>query len=587
MAETKYPLSLVIRAVDRATGPLRHITERLARLNAPAKALRQQMGALGGELGVPKLSAGFAGIAGAVSNVGAALGQMRNRLAGVAMGGVGLAAVFKTQFVDTADTFERLELGLEAIEGSAAGAEKALEFIKELTVKTPFELDDVARSFKVMRAMGMDPMNGQMAAIADQVAKIGGTGDDLFEISRQFSQAFSKQKLQAADIKVIAERGVPVWAMLARGVERVSKGTRKISTAELMKLSEAGQLGTKAVELLVEQMGLESEGASARMSRTWSGMMSQLSDQWTFFKRAIMRSGALDWLKGRLSALLAKIDEMDKSGALKRLAQLWGERLVRGFEALAAELPKVWEGLKSVGRTLSWVADLFGGWGNLIMGGLALYIAGPLVSALVGLAGAFGSLGLAIGATPLGIVAAALAAIAAGAGLVVVSFASLTSEERQAAWAHIAEGVAKLRAELDALSIALGGSGEGFKETAQFISAFFTLAVRRAIDDLTAAVKLVRWLASAGKFLNKGLAYHPTVAVGRGFGDALTGRTTPLPWEANRPALAPAVPPPAGQAGKARVQVDFGNMPRGTRVTPDTFNTAEVDLTLGWSMVTP
>jgi hypothetical protein len=47
-------------------------------------------------------------------------------------------------------------------------------------------------------------------------------------------------------------------------------------------------------------------------------------------------------------------------------------------------------------------------------------------------------------------------------------------------------------------------------------------------------------------------------------------------------AARPTAAIPATQA--ARVQVDFNNLPRGTRVTPDSGNTAALDLSMGWSM---
>lgn len=48
-----------------------------------------------------------------------------------------------------------------------------------------------------------------------------------------------------------------------------------------------------------------------------------------------------------------------------------------------------------------------------------------------------------------------------------------------------------------------------------------------------------------------------------------------------------ALPAQAGQGGTARVQVDFANMPKGARVTPAQGNTADLDLSMGYSMVLP
>lgn len=68
----------------------------------------------------------------------------------------------------------------------------------------------------------------------------------------------------------------------------------------------------------------------------------------------------------------------------------------------------------------------------------------------------------------------------------------------------------------------------------------------------------------------------------------LPGAGAPLMDGAARPMLGAerAAPTPAS-ATEARVQVDFANLPKGARVTPAPGNTAPLDLSLGYSMVTP
>src|SRR5690606_1289720 len=143
--------------------------------------------------------------------------------------------------VDVADRFERLQMSLEAIEGSAEKAGRSMDFIKELTVQTPFELEEIAKAFRIMRGFGMDPMNGSLRAMIDQVAKLGLTGEDLTGVALQLGQAFSKGKLQAEDANILVERGVPVWGLLERAAARLNKDT-KVSVAQLRKMSEQGKL---------------------------------------------------------------------------------------------------------------------------------------------------------------------------------------------------------------------------------------------------------------------------------------------------------------------------------------------------------
>ena len=54
----------------------------------------------------------------------------------------------------------------------------------------------------------------------------------------------------------------------------------------------------------------------AKESKTFMGMLGNLTDQWARFRNMVMASGLFDFLKGRLDALLDTLDRMaaDKLG---------------------------------------------------------------------------------------------------------------------------------------------------------------------------------------------------------------------------------------------------------------------------------
>ncbi|HAW33237.1 MAG TPA: hypothetical protein DCX19_01115, partial [Alphaproteobacteria bacterium] len=72
-------------------------------------------------------------------------------------------------------------------------------------------------------------------------------------------------------------------------------------------------------------------GAMDGLSQTWSGMVSNLSDQWTRFAKMVMESGVFSWLKTELSALLDKVDAMADDGTLQQWAQKTGQAFIDGF----------------------------------------------------------------------------------------------------------------------------------------------------------------------------------------------------------------------------------------------------------------
>jgi len=426
-AGRNYPLSLILSAIDKASGPVQKIHANLLRLTAPQRAVSNQFSALtketkalGETAGIPRLVSGFHNVSAAITGVERAAQTSFRRVGVLVAGGAGLAYLFKRQFIDTASTFENLEVSLEAIEGDAGKARRAMTFIKDLTFKTPFELEDIARSFRVLRGFGLDPIaNNTLPAIADQVAKLGLKGEDLSGIALQLGQAFSKGRLQAQDANILVERGVPVWGLLQRAVERVNNG-QKVTVAQLRQMSEDGQLGQSAIRELIRQMEIESQGASARMMGTWSGMISNLSDHWTFFKLQIKESGAFNELKSNLRGILSEIDRMSRDGRLQQWANRIGEALKVGFIWLRTEGPAIVRGIvggvQSIWRIANSVAEAFGGWENLIKVGVAAYIAGPMVKAVGSLAFAIGGLNLALAGTPAGLLLLAGAGVVAGAG---------------------------------------------------------------------------------------------------------------------------------------------------------------------------
>lgn len=69
--------------------------------------------------------------------------------------------------------FEDMETVLTTLEGSSANAKKAMAWISDFAVKTPYELSDVTEAYKNLVSSGIDPMNGSLLAIGDAAAASG------------------------------------------------------------------------------------------------------------------------------------------------------------------------------------------------------------------------------------------------------------------------------------------------------------------------------------------------------------------------------------------------------------------------------
>ena len=208
-----------------------------------------------------------------------------------------------------------------------------MSWIEDFTKNTPLQVSQVTEQFTRLKAFGLDPMDGTLQSLVDQNEKLGGGYKRLNGIVNAFGQAWAKQKLQGEEILQLIERGVPVW-------DRLSKVTGK-STAELQKMSTAGKLGRDVIKELYLELGRGAEGAAAANMSTMSGYLSNLTDQWMLFKREIAESGALDFAKEQLEALLARVQELKDNGKLAEYTQNISSAMVGMAKAIGGTVQLV------------------------------------------------------------------------------------------------------------------------------------------------------------------------------------------------------------------------------------------------------
>lgn len=561
MAAQEFPLSLVIKAIDKATAPLREVNKRIHEATAPVRKLNNAFRALSAEAGLPKLMNAARNMRDSMAGVGSAAATVAARVG--AIGAVG-AFGFQRLFIQPADDAERLALSLEAIEGSSEKAKASLAFLQDLTVKTPFQMTELSQAFRILRGFGMEAKGGPLQAIADQVAKLGGSGEDLSGVALQLGQAFSKGRLQADDANILVERGIPVWGLLQRAVERVTHG-QKLSVAQLRKMSEAGQLGTKAVKLLLEQMGIESKGASAKMMGTWTGMISNLADRWNIFVKDLMSAGPMTELKANLGDWLTKLDAMAKSGELKRLAEAWGGKIAAGFKEMRDGLPKFVEDLKGLAATAERVVDKLGGLGTTLKAVSAIVVGGPLISAVGGLSKALWGLG-----------AAVLPMFARAAGLVAPVLAPLGST-----LAAMAAAAAGLAAVLWQTSVHWKELKELFSDPMKPGGLFGTLleAAKDPFESLnpvaTFRTAWKSWKRDAG-FTDAPTGAQPALVAGQAMAPRPTiGAATAMAAQASA----------GGMVRPAHIKLEIERLHKGERARVESPGGTKLDLSLGYSMM--
>lgn len=458
MADLK--VGIVLRAVDKATAPLKALSRStggtqaaLAKLQGQASqvrklgALRSELGSLGSKLDVSrkktadlgrelkrtadpseKLRTAFersqrqtVSLAGAhrrqrgeLRNLSESLrkagldtrrlhaeqerlertsGRLRRRLAGLPsergaprsggfgtgfLGGLAGGAVFSAGraamrlpggFVETASMFETMETTLGTIEGSSRKARKSMEWIENFAATTPFEIDQVSEAFVKLRAYGMEPTGGLLRSLGDTASAMG---KDVMQAVEAIADAVTgeNERLKEFGIKARTKGDTVTYEY----------GGGKVATANARDRAEIQRVLTGIMD---EQYS----GAMDDRMKTFSGMMSNMSDQWTRFQLKVMESGPFEVIKERLRGVLDSINAMAASGELQAYADRVGQWFVDAFAAFESDVwpvlkDEVWPALKDIAGVIGQVlklankvAEALGGWGNVIKGGAYLGIA--------------------------------------------------------------------------------------------------------------------------------------------------------------------------------------------------------------------
>jgi tape measure domain-containing protein len=246
---------------------------------------------------------------------------------GGVIAGIGFARL-ATSVLNVNREMEALQAQLESVEGSAAKASESFSRIQQFATTTPFQIQDLTKTFIRLKNFGIDPTNDVMLAITNQASKLGASTETLNGIVLALGQAWAKGKLQGEEVLQLVERGVPVYKLLAEATGK--------NAEELQKMQAKGELTRDVISQLIEKMGELAEGSNARAMDTLNGRISNLADSWVRFQDALLDSEAIDFIKTELTGLIAIIDDLTEL--------LGGEVIVDAgtqFAKLGDEIAKV------------------------------------------------------------------------------------------------------------------------------------------------------------------------------------------------------------------------------------------------------
>lgn len=397
MAEGKQSrFDLIINAVERVSGPFRRIEQAMDGVRDRTEKARQALGRFSRVTGLQRLSG--------------SIGNVRDKLQGmVQQGQAGL------------ERLGALAGRLSLLFGAAGGGAFALGTEAATAA---------AEASKFASMVGLSTGNWQEYAGAATMA--GMEADELASLMLTLQErAVNAARGEKGDIEMLQLMGIS--AKNAKG-ELKNADTLLLELADrVKKMREAGEMG-KAAGIMNQLGGEEGARLLDLLKNGREGLLAMrkearelglvLSDE--ALESALEYGSAINRVKATFRGLGLTLGTAFLPSLTKLLdkfqawLQVQRDIMSAGFERWidGLDLDAVWRSVENffaslgrLGRMLQRAADLCGGWSNVLTA-LVVLISGKALLALGSLALAFGQLGMAMLATPVGWFVAAIAGVA-------------------------------------------------------------------------------------------------------------------------------------------------------------------------------
>lgn len=276
-----------------------------------------------------KVKATLAGVSRELGAVDQNVGKVTAAFSGLkgVIAGIGIGA-FAKYVVDSARELERLQASLVTVTGSATNAAQALDFIKQFTSTTPFQLNQVADAFIKLQALGIEPTAELLRSLGNTSSALG---KDLDQSVEALADAITGEFERLKEFGIRASQQGDQVSFTFRGVTTtVGKNAAEI-TAYLTKIG-----------------AVDFAGAMERQMDTLNGAFSNLGDAvFSLTTKLAAESGLTDAIKEATLALTAFINEANKTGQIQLFKESQVETFAKGFDRLQ-ELQKEAEKLRRI-----------------------------------------------------------------------------------------------------------------------------------------------------------------------------------------------------------------------------------------------
>jgi tape measure domain-containing protein len=269
-----------------------------------------------------------------IRSVGTASESMYQSMTGgkagyVMAAGLGAAAFGMKTMVQEAMKIEDAVANFTPILG---GVEKATELVNRMNVaaaETPFEFENITKTVQTLLPVMNGDLDKTIATMKMLGDTAGGNAQKLDSITRGYTKAFLKGKVDMESLNMIGEAGVPIVAELAK-----SMGYGEKSMGAFFKKISAGEVTTKQLENVFKKM--TSQGgmffnAMSIASNTTSGRLSTMKDAINLSAAAI-GTEMLPYIKDFIDRIIIAGEKVREW--VKANKQLIGQKVKAFFDGL-------------------------------------------------------------------------------------------------------------------------------------------------------------------------------------------------------------------------------------------------------------
>jgi hypothetical protein len=390
----RFPLSIVIGTIDRATGPLARVTSKidrmLLRMGAPMLKVQRSLGNLARAAKFDRVTTAFGQLNGKVRDLGRSLASTATRM--LVLGGVaaGLAAKLLHGYAEAGDaaikTAQKLGVGVEWFqEWNYAAGQSGLESerfamgLKTFSKNAADAAAGMGRAVPAFNALGV-----QLRDQSGATRPLNELYEETFAKLGALEDASLRNALAA---RMFGEAGLEMGPMLLQGAK-----------------------GVDALRARARELGIVLSEDAALAGESFLDTVDDLKGAFAGARNAFL-GAALPVITGQLQRLTTWISQnQDKF-------RVWGAQLAtklpKAIERTGAALRGLWDATAPIRSIFNALSERFGA-ANVAAVALSAVLFGKLVLSIAAVGSAFLKFSVLLAANPLGAILLGIGAIIAG-----------------------------------------------------------------------------------------------------------------------------------------------------------------------------